>query len=205
MEQSLESYIHSMKDTKTVVNDIINILCQIGIAEKNDAFDSIIYTGPDYLNSRRITYDLIPKIQEETVKTNISQLEEKEEQFFGVMLKDLEESSKKDMRKGGKQNDLKFSITQNKVSSNQIRLEIVEQQQNKEKQLDKERESKQIQNKQDENQVDENYNNESNSELAQNKKNKVNQNVTQEIQKKIKLDVSKVPHSHISYFPVGLQ
>lgn len=76
MEVLLEGYSHQMKDvlTKTIVNDVISILCTLTLTEKytktqyifdyyyiiilfrkSENNDIIVFSGPDCLNMKRIT------------------------------------------------------------------------------------------------------------------------------------------------------
>lgn len=63
MDNLLESYIKQMNQMKEVspkiiINDAINIFCQIGICEKNENNDCIVYNQLDIFNPKKMNNDL---------------------------------------------------------------------------------------------------------------------------------------------------
>lgn len=80
MELLLDPYLRELKDvqSKTIINEAINIFSCLNIAEKNEANDCVQYVGPDILNPRKISYENIHYIKEESLMTKISNIEKKE-------------------------------------------------------------------------------------------------------------------------------
>lgn len=67
---------------KTIINDSINILNCLNLAEKNEINDCIVYIGPEILNPKRITFDNIQFVKEDTIYIKIGNFEKKEKVFF---------------------------------------------------------------------------------------------------------------------------
>ncbi|KAL4436215.1 hypothetical protein ABPG74_018199 [Tetrahymena malaccensis] len=215
-EQIMESYREIQ--SKSLTNDLNNILMTLCLGERNETTETIQYTGPEILNYKKLTLDTLKNVNPNSLKTVILDAQKKDNIYFSYLIKEVDE-------KRGKKNTLQSSlfkelsleqgeidkinriITQSMLSTNgsyfsqtaasqQAANQAAQNQQKQEMQIEiqnSKQEADQVQTINDNDQTAENQSEINEKEIDENDKN-INQNEDT-------IDITDVPKAHISYFP----
>ncbi|KAL4461903.1 hypothetical protein ABPG72_001604 [Tetrahymena utriculariae] len=215
-EQIMESYREIQ--SKSLTNDLNNILMTLCLGERNETTETIQYTGPEILNYKKITLDTLKNVNPNSLKTVILDAQKKDNIYFSYLIKEVDEKrGKKNTLQSGLFKELALEqgeidkinriIAQSMLSTNgsyfsqsaasqQALNQAAQNQQKQEIQIEfqnSRQEVEQIQTINDNDQTAENQSEINDKEIDDTDKN-INQN--EDI-----IDITEVPKAHISYFP----
>ncbi|EAS07155.2 FHA domain protein (macronuclear) [Tetrahymena thermophila SB210] len=215
-EQIMESYREIQ--SKSLTNDLNNILMTLCLGERNETTETIQYTGPEILNYKKITLDTLKNVNPNSLKTVILDSQKKDNIYFSYLIKEVDEKrGKKNTLQSGLFKELALEqgeidkinriVAQSMLSTNgsyfsqaatsqQAVNQAAQNQQKQEVQIEitnTKQETEQVQNNNDNDQTAENQSELNDKDIEENDKN-MNQNEDT-------IDITDVPKAHISYFP----